>query len=285
VCIWLLVWPDGRQLRQRLIGASAGVAAAVVVIGGYVTLQHHATGYTGLSRTSGWSAYARTAQFADCSRFDPPAGTSGLCESTPSDSRPGPTFYHWRPESPAWRVFGPPPAGDDQLGAFGRAVIRHQFGDYLSAVASDEVRYFGLHPGPARPYGGTEKEGLGFATGGQFRPDANAAFAAYYTDVGPETAAASNALETYQSNIRVHPLLLAVIVVLAIAGIVVCRGRGRYTVALFTTTGLVLLLLPAATLIWAWRYGVPAQPLLAAAAAITAGELVGRARARARPAP
>jgi hypothetical protein len=97
--------------------------------------------------------------------------------------------------------------------------------------------------------------------------------------------AASNALETYQSNIRVHPLLLAAIVALSIIGIVVCRGRDRYTVALFATTGLVLLLLPAATLIWAWRYGVPAQPLLAAAAAITAGELVRRVRARARPAP
>ena len=101
-----------------------------------------------------------------------------------------------------------------------------------------------------------------------------------YDDVDRQTAPASNALATYQRTIRVHPALVALLVVLALAGLFTCRGRERAAVVLLGGAALVTMAVPPFVLTWSWRYGVPAQPLLAAAAAFGVHGLQGRLRAR-----
>lgn len=280
---WTL-WQGPPSLRARALRTAAGLTATIALVAVYVLAQHHATGDGGLSRTAGWSAYARTAQFADCADFTPPAGTARLCEDTPSAQRPGPSFYHWNPASPAWKVFGGPPAGDAQLGRFGRAAVLHQLPTYLGTVAADELRYAGLHVGTEHPFGGTEPNGLVFAHGTEFRASANGILDPYYADVGPRTAPASNALDAYQHVVRLHPPLLGLLVLLAVSGLVTCTGRARAAVVLFGGTALVLMAVPPLTLIWSWRYGVPAHGLVAGAAAFAAEGLWRRVAARPEPA-
>jgi hypothetical protein len=281
---WTL-WRGAGRLRMRALEVAFTAVAVLAPVALYIAVQHDQTGYTGLARTAGWSAYARTAQFADCTQFTPPRGTTGLCERRPSRDRPGPTYYHWLPASPAVRLFGFPPAGDAALGRFGHAAMVHQPGAYLSAVAGDELRYFGLRLGVDRPDSGTGPNGLTFGTGGHFRAAATAAFAPHYGDVDARTAPASNALRAYQQVVRVHPPLVALLLALSIAGLVLCTGRRRAAIVLFGGTAVVTMAVPPAVLVWSWRYGVPAQPLLVASAAFGFDELQRRVRARRSTSP
>jgi hypothetical protein len=276
---WML-WQGPPSWRRRALRTAGGAAATVAIVVAYVLAQQHATGDGGLSRTGGWSLYARTAQFADCADFTPPAGTAALCEDTPSALRPGPSFYHWNPASPAWKVFRAPPAGNAALGRFARDAVLHQPLTYLGTVAADELRYAGLHVAAERPFGGTGPGGLVFGSGGQFRAQANAILAPVYSDVEAQTAPGSNALEAYQRVIRLHPALLGLLVLLSLSGLASSAGRARAAVALFGGTALVLLVVPPLVLIWAWRYGVPAHGLLAGAGAFAAAGLWRRVSAR-----
>ena len=59
---------------------------------GYFALDSAETGEFGFGSASGWALYSRVAPFADCDRFEPPAGTEELCERTDSSARSGPDF-------------------------------------------------------------------------------------------------------------------------------------------------------------------------------------------------
>ena len=133
-----LVWPQPREGLRR---AALAVVAVAVVLGGYLQVQKHQVGATGFSRASGWSSYSRVGQFADCSKFTPPAGTEKLCEKRPPSERPSTDFYFWSGGSPARLAFGPPNTNDEQVGAFAHAALRAQPGDYLKAVGQDFARY------------------------------------------------------------------------------------------------------------------------------------------------
>jgi 4-amino-4-deoxy-L-arabinose transferase-like glycosyltransferase len=278
--VWLL-WAVGGDRRRRLAASAAAIAAAAAVMAGYVALQESETGYTGFARTGGWSLYARTAQFADCSKFTPPAGTERLCEQKPPDERYGPSFYHWIPDSPAWKLFGGPPAGDKQLGKFGRAVIVHQPFGYLRAVGKDALRYFLPHLGVDRRYGGTVPDGLAFRDPRpEFEQLGEQAAAEAFSPIHPRLRAVDE-LGSYQAIVRVHSGLLFVLLVLAAAGVFVCRARERAGVVLLGVTSVVVMLVPVATLIYAWRYAVPVMGPAAAAAALGGAALIERRRSRA----
>ncbi len=85
---------------------------------------------------TGWSPTTPTAD-----DFTPPPGTAALCQSTPVAQRPGLNFYLYDPRSPAQRTFGYF-KHDARVGAFAKAVVRHQFGDYLRNVALNLAGYF-----------------------------------------------------------------------------------------------------------------------------------------------
>ncbi len=90
--LWFAFALDG-PLTRRLARGAVCIAAAAAVLLAYMALNASYTGNFAIGNASGWALYARVAPFADCSRFDPPAGTEALCESTPPDARPGPDFY------------------------------------------------------------------------------------------------------------------------------------------------------------------------------------------------
>ena len=103
--VWAAFALGGAALIRFRNAALVG-GAALVVLFGYAALNYTESDQFALGETSGWAIYSRTAPFADCERFTPPAGTERLCETTSERSRPGPDFYGWEAESPARILYG-----------------------------------------------------------------------------------------------------------------------------------------------------------------------------------
>jgi len=148
ISVWLLLVARGGRL-ERGARAIVPLLIALALVGAYVVVQRSRTGVEGLTQADGRFTYAVAAQFADCSTFSPPPGTRALCQTSPPARRGSMNQYlEGYPDhgpgvppggrgvlSPAWRVFGPIPNGNGELGAFGREAILHQPLDYLAVVA------------------------------------------------------------------------------------------------------------------------------------------------------
>ena len=271
---------------RALTAAITSVAVAVLVVLAYAGAQSATAGYFGLMRSSGWALYSRTAQFADCTRFTPPEGTRRLCERTPPEQRPGPDFYGWQPGSPARRAFGGAPEGGPELSAFARAAILNQPLDYVRTVANDTMRYFAPTWNAERPFGGVGYELMDLdrrAEGTEQAVDRE--LDGYYDPDRLRIRAGVQALTDLQQVLRVHPILLLQFVLVALAGLIGGRGRGRAAIVLLLGTAGALLVIPPATAIYSARYAVPVDGLLAAAGALGAWALLGRRQGTAAEEP
>jgi hypothetical protein len=279
--LWFVFCVSGRWLdRIGRAALAAGGAAAIVIL--YFSLNAAATGYFGLVQGSGWMFYGRTAPFADCDRFDPPDGTARLCEETPPEERPEDPYgyrYVWSSESPAHQAFGLPPARNDEVSAFAWAALTHQPVDYLKAVSSDVLRYFGF--GLSSEHFDVTRIRLESAEEG-----VTGAINSYYADEQVGIGDGLGTLEELQRILRVHPHLLFAGVILGLLGLGLGRGPVRAALALLIGVGLLLVIIPSVTAVYTFRYALPANgPLLAAGAiglSLVAGNLVVRRR---RPVP
>lgn len=159
VAAWLLSTAPG-SVRRRLLRIAVPASLALALVGAYVIVQHHESGVLGFTDADGRIAYAVAAPFADCAKFNPPPGTRGLCQPTPPGRRGSFNQYLWGfPDhasqlppggraavSPAWRLFGPMPNGNDELAAFGRNAILHQPVAYLREVVRGFTYYWAGSP-------------------------------------------------------------------------------------------------------------------------------------------
>lgn len=292
--VWVVA-AFGGPWRTRLRAAAALGLVAGAVIGGYVGLARSTGGgHDGLLERGGFSLYMRVAPFADCRRFHPPAGTAGLCESSPPGARPGPGHYGFNPESPLRREYGMR-VPSSLLGDFARRVILHQPLDYLRAVARDEARLVAPDAGRRRLEEGARPEDMSFARSepfGQGPPGAQApreaiaaAYASIYTGVGAPRApgAGFEALGVYQDAFRLDGLLLIAAVALTVAGLARGRGPARAGAALFAALALLLDAIPPAVLQANLRFASTPQALAAAAAALAAAALLERGRGSGEP--
>jgi 4-amino-4-deoxy-L-arabinose transferase-like glycosyltransferase len=267
LALWILLAIPGAW-RERLARAGLVVAAAAAVLLTYFSLNAASTGHFGLAPATGWALYARAAEFADCTEFEPPEGTRPLCQSTDPDVRPGPDFYTWESSSPAQRHFGYPPAGNDQLADFGREAILHQPISYAEVALRDLARYFVPDINSERPYGGPTYVPLDV----DFRrprieESINGQLNAYYHDEPLVITGAIGTLGEIQRDLRVHPFLMILAVALAAAGIWLARGRVRAGLVLLLGAALLLLIIPSAIGTYNARYAIPmGGPVIAAGA-------------------
>ena len=267
-CLWIALAMPGNW-RARLGRAALTGAATAAVVLSYFALSAANGGEFGFGTSSGWALYSRSAPFADCERFDPPAGTAELCERTPVDERNGPDFYGWQPDSPAQRLYGPPPAGDDELSAFAGEAITHQPLSYAKVVARDFVRYF--HPAfSPQDFSGLGYDEFDVTTRLPIEGEILASIGGYYDEVELRVGDTVDALGEIQGVIRVHPKLMLLALLLAFAGIWLGRGRVRAGLVLMLGFFLISLLVPPATSIWSARYAIPVQGIIVAAGAIGA---------------
>jgi hypothetical protein len=266
LALWFVLAIPGRIWVRLAHGAIAGIVAGSLVLV-YFTLNQSVTGHFGLTRSAGWAFYARTAPIADCTQFEPPAGTEELCERSAPRRRHGPDFYAWVPESPAYDVFGGPPRGNEELSEFARQVILHQTLDYLWVSFRDFARYFVPTLNDEQiyivdyPYLDLDR---------RQRPlerDVLGATRTYYPDTEVSVGDRLTPLTDLQQFLRVAPFLMLQALVLGIVGIWLGRGRVRAAVTLLLGVAVLGLAIPSATVSYNARYATPfAGPLLAAGA-------------------
>ena len=142
--IIVAMWRSPRLLVGALVLA---IAPALMITRIYVAIAEATGGYAGVSDMGGWNMYARVATFADCRRFEPPAGSEVLCETRPPSERPGTFFYGNSPNSPAKIHFGLPNAlydfyvldrsKNDLVRQFALKAMLGQPWDYLHVMARD----------------------------------------------------------------------------------------------------------------------------------------------------
>ena len=138
--------PGGRRnSRERRLLAS------LAIVGGYIGWRHAETGLTGLTSNGSWALYGRVAPFADCTGIHAALRHGGLMRPkagrSARDAKAGQvTRTSTRPPRPRRScsdrqfLISPDPDANEKLGAFARAAIRGQPGDYLDAVWQDLIR-------------------------------------------------------------------------------------------------------------------------------------------------
>jgi hypothetical protein len=298
-------WTSG--LRPTYVRSALTVlGVSVVLLLGFATTNAVLGNRFGLGGSPGWYLYARAAQFADCTKFTPPAGTEALCEQRPASDRPGTRYYSFDQTSPA-RLFGEFGNDDDKLGAWARRAIVAQPGDYLANVWENLRGYwvpslndrdatlttdpFTFDPGLDPQLAFTN--GLGDPRLYELRPGASGLSVSDL--VGFLQAGGKQSLEEYYDDFTVHQIrggleflhgwqrivrlgatALFIATLIVIAGLAVGTRRSRISVLLFGIGGLSLIVVPALTAnIWA-RYTVPMAGPMLAAVAITVTALAAR---------
>jgi hypothetical protein len=277
LAVWLLVFSPRR--RALTFAAFSVTAAAIPLVWGAVN------DYT---RTGPYNLYGRVGPFADCKKFDPPSGTRMLCPKAPLDNRRSTYHYIFTGGSPAVAYFGhpqgyPEPTRDDvdRIRRFSRAAIVGQPVDYARTVAKDMVRYalpswWAPPPGDANQM--PEELSQYYTTPGWTGSGLTKA-QAYYGEVELRSnGTLLEALRVYERATRFTGVVFLLILLPAVAAPFVLRGRARAGALLMLAAGLVLLLIPAATIFYDYRFAIPALGAFATAAALGAPALVRRVR-------
>ncbi len=272
-------WVKG-SLRNCLRALAAALLPAVAVFALYLGAYAVSGGqYLGMTDMSGWDLYTRVGPFADCSKFTPPPGTEGLCESTPRDQRDGPYGYIWDPNAIAPKLIEVSPQTSPTLGRFARQAILHQPLTYLKEVALETSRYVDPGIDDDRPWSGVGGELQGVGLFGSLNPQTQE-FVEKEMSRGYEGAHAHvigrQILATYQVLFHVSGLFLLALLLLTLAGMVFARGPVRLAIFLFGTTALLLYVVPVMTLGYEFRYGLPPQPLLVVAGLLGLAALLSR---------
>jgi hypothetical protein len=263
-----------------------GAALAIPVLG-YMAWFASVYGVFATSDSSGRFLYGRVAVFADCEGVDLTPNQAKLCDNADPALRPNANFYVWSGDSPVQRL-GLPGNGNDQVASsFARTIILDQPLTYARYVAFDTAHYFA--PGrfltrvdsPDTPW--RFPDAAATSSGSTSVAHNDLAGAPIQPVVQPVIA---DLLRAYQGVVYTQgPLLLLGLLLGAAAGFW-DRGRRRWDGPFVALVGLSVLLIPSLTVMFDYRYGLPAIPLLAYSGGIGAialrARLAERAAARAQ---
>ncbi|MGI5486074.1 hypothetical protein [Microtetraspora malaysiensis] len=284
--------PQGsrRGLPWRVVGAFLAAALVpVAAYAGWFWAAHHRVGLVG---SNGAFLYARTMSFADCRVMRPPADLAVLCDDRPPARRPPSQDYVWDSDSPLVRLPGITflSETDALAGRFAWLAIRSQPLDYVSTTVGEFTRTFvwgrPVYPDP-EVYGYYEFPSKTPAPPGRHPAVVGTRFAELYQR-GPISTRVvepfAGVMRAYQSVVFLPGLLLLPVLLfppLAAAArwahrLAASRGAAsrtgdgwRLAWAVPWAVAVLLLLIPAATAEFDYRYVLPATPLAFLAAALT----------------
>jgi hypothetical protein len=267
-----------RSWRSLAAGLAVGVAAFGVPLAGYEAWYHSAHGEFALTDSTGVFLYSRVMTFADCSRMSLPADLRVLCTSVPPDQRPNGQDYIWKPVSPLLRLGHPEfsPAVNKLAERFAIKAIEAQPFDYAGAVWDDTVRSFewnrSVFPNaqtyddylfgytsphiPVSPFGGY--------------PTAEG----YYVHGDPATAIVNpfaGLIRTYQRWVWLPGTVYGLILLAGLYGIAARWRRGGREALLPWLCSVTLIVAPAATAEFDYRYVTTAVPFACLAVAVAFG--------------
>ena len=302
VGLWVLLALALNRVGWRALIASVAAFAVTALapsIGyaGWYDVQH---GQFNSSESIGVFLYSRVMTFAECSKMGQlPADLLALCTTVPPDKRPIAQAYIWTPVSPLDRFpapkFTPVP---NSLGLqFAIRAIEAQPLDYLRVTFDDTWRSFDW-PRTVFPNPATYDEYLfGYepVTVSPNHPaDGYASSAAAYLAGGnPDTAIVNpfaGLIRTYQRYIWLPGTVYGLILLLGLAGLVVAwrrrgpdadtdtgpagRGNDGLAALLPWACSLMLIVAPAATSEFDYRYVTTAVPFGCLALAVAFGRIV-----------
>jgi hypothetical protein len=263
----------GDGWRRRLAGAVAVTLGFVVPVAAYATWYHRDHGVYALTEFGGKSLYLRTTAFVKCSEISVPQYERVLCPRQPVGHRPDPRYYGWHDPLTIPSLYPPPGTTRYQaMQQFALDAIRAQPVDYAHTVLRD----FMLNFDPWR----TDRFEYDTATRWQFQSWRHVHVALLlrleYADHGGEQLTVRQplaaALAAYQRvGYLPGPVLFACLLLGLVGGLGIgpARRSGMRSICLLlTVTGAGLLLVPAVTTDFSWRYQMPALPLLPGAAAL-----------------
>ncbi len=279
-------WRGGRALIAGLV--ACGIAFAVPIVG-YEAWYKSAHGQFTMTESTGVFLYSRVMTFADCSRMTLPVDLLSLCTSVSPDQRPIGQAYIWDAASPLNRFPAPKfsPTVNKLAEQFAVNAVEAQPLDYARAVWGDTARSFDWSR-PVFPNGRTYDEYLfGYRSlsipGSTFRGYSSPE--AYYARGNPSTVVVNpfaELIRTWQRYVWLPGTGYGLILLVGLAGVVLRWRRAGRDALLPWLCSVALIVAPAATAEFDYRYVTTAVPFACLAAAMAFGR---RARGEQPDAP
>lgn len=291
----LIVVPVGYLLVRRAgwLRLVAVVVAFALPLIGYAQLTGQSQGKAQLTSDSGRLLYGRVAPFADCRQLSAlPASQRALCESTPPAERTtGSEWYDWNRSSPAASFRGAD--SDAVLRAFAMRVIVAQPVAYAAEIAHDSLHYF-LPGRSVAPQDGCQDfwrfsdppaQTMQVCSSGSLKVGWLGVIDFGFDHQPVEHSINSGAvsvLRDYQGVAYTPGPLLGLGLLLSLLALVRFRwlspaARHRAAAAaVLGLTGAALVVVPAATAVFSYRYGLPLIALLPFAGALALSALIPR---------
>jgi len=274
--VYLLI----RRVGLRVI--TAGIMACAVPVVGYMFWFQSWYQQFAMTQSTGIFLYSRVMAFADCSKFSLPADEKPLCTSAPPDHRMLSQDYIWSTDAPL-RRFPPPefsPLTNLLAKGFATRAIAAQPLDYALVTWDDTWRSFAwkrkVFPDPIT-YGeyvfasASHGPARGPATGHGF----GAHFAVpHYADGSQIThvvAPYAAIMRGYQKYVFLPGTILGALLVAGLGGMVIAWRRLGGEILLPWAFAVAMIVIPAATAEFDYRYLLPAVPFACLATAMVFG--------------
>jgi hypothetical protein len=265
-----------RRISWRKVAAAIVVSLIPVV--SYMGVFYLEHGQFSMGDATGVFLYARVMTFADCAKINVPANELWLCDTTPPAERPIDQAYVWDPRTPLDRFpptkFSPVPnqmakdfairAIEAQPLSYARAafddtwrVFKWKRHIYPNAQTYDEY-IFGYHSQPVPSWDNAK---LGRYSN----------YAADYAHGNPLTQVVgpfANIIRGYQRYVWVPGTVYGLILLVGLGGMVLAWRRVGGEALLPWTISFALIVIPAATATFDYRYVLPAVPFACLAAVI-----------------
>ncbi|MEV4252675.1 hypothetical protein AB0J52_05845 [Spirillospora sp. NPDC049652] len=263
--------------RVRLAVPAVLLAACAVPAGAVLLWFHAEHGRYAIGEADGVFFWGRTAAFADCEAHTPPPRLRRMCPTKPVGQRSASSTQIWEAGSPTgWRHGRPFGPETNELGRdFAIWAVRNQPGDYVRTVSYDVfVRSFAWsNPGyphpwtvsfyrfPEQPHAPPHIDLIGGGT------DESVSRAYEHGPAATKVVEPYGAvLRAYQEHVRTPGTVLGVAALLGAVGVFRRRNPAALPALLLWCTGMVLVVVPPATVDFDSRYLLPAAPFLCMAA-------------------
>ncbi|HEX6524605.1 MAG TPA: hypothetical protein VF070_32060 [Streptosporangiaceae bacterium] len=257
---------------------AATIVACLIPVLGYEAIFDLEHGRFAMENATGVFLYSRVMTFAECSRMQVPVNELWLCDTTPPARRPIAQDYIWAPQSPLDRfppsVFSPVP--NSLAENFAIRAVEAQPLDYAKAVFDDTWRVFAWkrHVFPNAQtydeylfsYRGTPIPSWDNAHLGKYH-----SYAAAYVQGNPDTRVVdpfASIIRGYQRYVWLPGTMYGLILLTGLGGIVLAWRRAGGEALLPWALSFMLIVIPAATAEFDYRYVLTAVPFGCLAAAM-----------------
>jgi hypothetical protein len=268
--------PGWRHLLAGLAACVVAFAVPVAAYEGWYDVQH---GEFAMTDATGVFLYSRVMTFADCSRMQLPADLLPLCTTVPPGQRPVAQAYIWAENSPLNRFPAPKftPLPNKLAEQFAIRAIEAQPLAYARAVLDDTWHAFAWTR-TAFPNAATYDEYLfGYHSLGippRDPVDGYPSAMAYYVQGDPSTVVVNPfaaAIRVYERYVWLPGTVYGLILLAGLGGIVLAWRRRGGEPLLPWLCSVVLIVAPAATAEFDYRYVLTAAPFGCLAASLAFG--------------